>query len=155
MHQTGAPFGILLAGAVWVPKEAFQHIPTVNLMGDGDHSGIRPQKASMPIKTTLADRGHSGKKLDISKIKGAHLLFEMQDQQEKARGNEPEAKDQTVTSHQVASRSTVPRSNFLPDFRQSCQSHLTKELSPSQRIWPLRPPGRVRNAPMMMLLMRW
>ena len=80
VRQTGALLGILLPGAVWVPKEVFQHIPTVNLMDDGDPPSTRPQKTSMPIKTTpAADRSHSGKKLDISKIKGAHLLFEMQD----------------------------------------------------------------------------
>ena len=101
--QTGAPLGILPPGAVWVPKEAFQHILTVNLMDDGDPPGTRPQKTSTPIKATpVADRSHSGKKLDISKIKGAHLLFEMQDRHEKTWGRESEAKDQATTSHQVA-----------------------------------------------------
>ena len=80
VHQTEVPLRIPPAGSVWVPKEVFQHIPTVNLVGDGDPSSIRPQKASTPIKTTpAADRSHFGKKLNISKIKGAHLLFEMQD----------------------------------------------------------------------------
>ena len=80
VHQTRVPLGIPPAGSVWVAKEAFQHIPIVNLADDGDHPGTRPQKTSTPIKTTpAADRSHSGKKLDISKIKGAHLLFEMQD----------------------------------------------------------------------------
>ena len=103
MCQTGAPLGILPTGAVWVPKEAFQHILTVNLMDDGDPPGTRPQKTSTPIKATpAADRSHSGKKLDISKIKGAHLLFEMQDQHKKARGRESKAKDQATTSHWVA-----------------------------------------------------
>ena len=101
--QTGAPLGILPPGAVWVPKEVFQHIPTVNLVDNGDPPGTRPQKTSTPIKATpAADRSHSGKKLDISKIKGAHLLFEMQDRHEKARGRESEAKDQAATSHRVA-----------------------------------------------------
>ena len=101
--QTGALLEILLARAVWVPKEAFQHIPTVNLVDDGDPPGTRPQKTSMPIKATpVSDRSHSGKKLDISKIKGAHLLFEMQDHYEKARERESEAKDQAATSHRVA-----------------------------------------------------
>ena len=78
--QTKVPLGIPPAGSVWVAKEAFQHIPTVNLMDDGDLPGTRPQKTSTPIKTApAADRSHSRKKLDISKIKGAHLLFEMQD----------------------------------------------------------------------------
>ena len=78
VRQTGVPLGIPPAGSVWVAKEAFQHIPTVNLVDEGDPPGTRPQKTSTPIKATpAADRSHSGKKLDISKIKGAHLLFEM------------------------------------------------------------------------------
>ena len=72
-------------------------------MDDRDPPGTRPQKTSTPIKATpAANRSHSGKKLDISKIKGAHLLFEMQDRHEKVRGKESEAKDQAATSHQVA-----------------------------------------------------
>ena len=103
VHQTGVLLGIPLAGSVWVAKEVFQHIPTVNLMDDGDPPGTRPQKTSMHIETTpAADRSHSGKKLDISKINGAHLLFEMQDRQEKAQGRESEAKGQAVTSQWVA-----------------------------------------------------
>ena len=101
--QTGVPLGIPPAGSVWVAKEAFQHIPTVNLVDDGDPLSTRLQKTSMPIKATpAADRSHSGKKLDISKIKGAHLLFEMQERQEKAQGRESEAKGQATTSHWVA-----------------------------------------------------
>ena len=103
VHQTGVPLGIPPAGSVWVAKEAFQHIPIVNLADDGDPPGTRPQKTSTPIKTTpAANRSHSGKKLDISKTKGAHLLFKMQDQQEKARGRESEAKGQAATSHWTA-----------------------------------------------------
>ena len=99
--QTGVPLGIPPARSVWVAKEAFQHIPTINLTDDGDPPGTRPQKTSMPIKTTpAADRSHSGKKLDISKIKGAHLLFKMQDQQEKAWGRE--SKGKAATSQWVA-----------------------------------------------------
>ena len=101
--QTKVPLGILPPGSVWVPKEAFQHIPTVNLVDDGDPPGTRPQKTSTPIKATpAAYRSHSGKKLDISKIKGAHLLFKMQDRQGKAWGRESEAKDQAAASHWVA-----------------------------------------------------
>ena len=71
VHQTGVPLRIPLAGSVWVAKEAFQHIPIVNLADDRDPPGTRPQKTSTPIKTTpVADRSQSGKKLDISKIKG-------------------------------------------------------------------------------------
>ena len=78
--ETRVPLRIPPAGSVWVAKEAFQHIPTVNLMDDGDRHDTRLQKTSTPIKAApAADRSHSRKKLDISKIKGAHLLFEMQD----------------------------------------------------------------------------
>ena len=103
VRQTRVPLGIPPAGSVWVAKEAFQHIPTINLVDNGDPPSTRPQKTSTPIKATpAADRSHSRKKLDISKIKGAHLLFEMQDQQEKARGRESEAKGWAATSHWVA-----------------------------------------------------
>ena len=80
VRQTRVPLGIPLAGSVWVAKEAFQHIPTVNLVDNGDPPSTKLQKTSISIKATpAAHRSHSGKKLDISKIKGAHLLFEMQD----------------------------------------------------------------------------
>ena len=109
VRQTGVPLGIPPAGSVWVAQEAFQHIPTVNLVDDGDPPGTRLQKTSMPIKATpAADRSHSGKKLDISKIKGAHLLFEMQDRQEKAQGRESEAKGQAG----LPGESVVPVGNF-------------------------------------------
>ena len=101
--QTEVPLRIPPAGSVWVAKEVFQHVPTVNLADDGDPPSAKPQKTSTPIKATPeVDRSHSRKKLDISKIKGAHLLFEMQDQHEKAWGRESEAKDQATTSHRVA-----------------------------------------------------
>ena len=101
--QTGVPLGIPPAGSVWVAKEAFQqHIPTINLTDD-DHAGAGPPKTSTPIKAAPeVDRSHSGKKLDISKIKGAHLLFEMQDRREKTREKESEGKDQVATSQRVA-----------------------------------------------------
>ena len=107
--QTGVPLRIPPARSVWVAKEAFQHILIVNLVDDRDPPGTRPQKTSTPIKTTpAANRSHSGKKLDISKIKGAHLLFEMQDRQEKARERESKAKDQAMTSHQTAGGELPP-----------------------------------------------
>ena len=103
VHQARVPFGIPLAGSVWVPKEAFRCIPTVNLLDDRDPPSTKLQKTITPIKTTpVADRSHPRKKLDVSKIQGTHLLFEMQDRQEKARGRESKAEDQAVTSHRVA-----------------------------------------------------
>ena len=152
--QARVPLGIPPDGSVWVPKEAFQHIPTINLVDDGDPPGTRPQKTSMPIKATpTADRSHSGKKLDISKIKGAHLLFEMQDRQEKAWGREPEAKSQAVTSHRVAGGGCGSGVELPPDFRQGYLNFPTEmELSPSHRIRPQKPPARVRNVPLMLTM---
>ena len=93
---------------------SFQHIPIVNLTDDGDPPGTRPQKTSTPLKTTpAADRSHSGKKLDISKIKGTYLLFEMQDRQDKAWERESEAKGQAATSHWTA-RGECGSSGELP-----------------------------------------
>ena len=72
---------------------------------DDDPAGAGPFKTSTPIKATPeVDRSHSGKKLDISKIKGGHLLFEMQDRREKTREKESEGKDQVAASQQVAGR---------------------------------------------------
>ena len=98
-RQTWVRLGIPLAGSVWVAKEAFQqHIPIVNL-ADDDPANAGPPKTSTPIKAAPeVDRSHSGKKLDISKIKGAHLLFEKQDRQEKIWEKESKGKDQAETS---------------------------------------------------------
>ena len=63
-----------------------QHILTVDLNDNGDPPTTRPQGANTPIKTTPAlERRLSGKKLNISKIKVCHLLFDMRDWQERAR----------------------------------------------------------------------
>ena len=103
VRQTGVPLRIPLAGSVWVAKEVFQYISTVNLVDDKDPPSARPPKTSTPIKAAPeVDRSHSGKKLDISKIKGTHLLFEMQDQREKAWEKESEGKNQVTTSQRVA-----------------------------------------------------
>ena len=152
--QTGVPLGIPPARSVWVAKEAFQHIQIVNLADDGDPPGTRPQKTSTPIKTTpAANRSHSRKKLDISKIKGAHLLFEMQDRQEKAWERESEAKGQAATSHWAARGERSSGGELPPDFWQSYLNFLTEtELSPSHRIQPQRPPARVRNIPLMLMM---
>ena len=80
VHPAGAPVGIPPARSIWIPKEAFRNIPAVDLTGDGNPSGTGPQETSTPIKTAPApDRSHSRKKLNISKIQAAHLLFKMQD----------------------------------------------------------------------------
>ena len=75
--------GIPLVGSKWALLK--QHIPTVNFADDGDPPDANPQETSTPIKATLvSERRLSKKKLNVSKIKVSHLLFDMQDRQEKA-----------------------------------------------------------------------
>ena len=114
----------------------------------------RPQKTSMPIKATpVANRSHSGKKLDISKIKGAHLLFKMQDRQEKAQARESEAKDQATTCHWVAGGEHGSGGELPPGLPAKLpklsngDGTLTKPMNPAQR-----PPARVRNVPLMLTM---
>ena len=78
------PDGIPPAGSHWAMFK--QQIPTVNLADDGDPPDASPPETSTPIKATPeSGERHSKKKLNISKIGATHLLFDMQDRQEKAR----------------------------------------------------------------------
>ena len=80
----GLPDGIPLAGSKWALFPPY--VPTVNLADDGDPPDANPPETSTPIKATLESRKrHPKKKLNISKIEATHLLFDMRDQQEKAR----------------------------------------------------------------------
>ena len=61
-------------------KWSFFHnyMPTVDLTNDGEPTNITPQETSTPIKATPVPERHlSGKKLNTSKIKASHLLFDM------------------------------------------------------------------------------
>ena len=63
-------------------------IPTINLADDGDPTNANLPETSTPIKVTPeSGKRHSKKKLNISKIRATHLLFDMLDQQEKARSS--------------------------------------------------------------------
>ena len=80
----GLPDGIPPAGSHWAVFK--QHIPTVNLADNGDPPDASPPETSTPIKATPeSGKCHSKKKLNVSKIQATHLLFNMQDRQEKAR----------------------------------------------------------------------
>ena len=131
--QTGVPLGIPQAGSVWVAKEAFQqHIPTINL-ADDDHASTGPPKTSTPIKAAPeVDRSHSGKKLDISKIKGAHLLFEMQDQREKTQEKESKGKDQVATSQWVAGGKLSSAGELPPGLPAKLPKFAEKDVTPNK-----------------------
>ena len=63
-----------------------QCVLTVNPANDGGPPDANPPETSTPIKTTPeSGKCHSKRKLNISKIRSTHLLFDMRDQQEKAR----------------------------------------------------------------------
>ena len=82
-HPAGLPDGIPPVGSNWAVFK--QHILTVNLADDGDPPDASPPETSTLIKATPeSGRRHSKKKLNVSKIKATHLLFDMQDRQEKA-----------------------------------------------------------------------
>ena len=79
----GLPDGIPPVGSHWAVFK--QHIPTVNLADNGDPPDASLPETSTPIKATPeSGKRHSKKKLNVSKIQATHLLFDMQDQQEKA-----------------------------------------------------------------------
>ena len=83
-HLAGLPDGIPPAGSHWAMFK--QHIPTVNLADGGDPPDASPPETSTPMKATPeSGKRHSKKKLNVSKIQATHLLFDMQDRQEKER----------------------------------------------------------------------
>ena len=106
-HEKGAtqetyPVRIPPDGSKWAFLH--QYMPTVDLTGNGDPPNTRPQEASTPITTTLApERRLSRKKLNISKVKASHLLFDMQDWQERARKS-AEAENQATVSKQTTGK---------------------------------------------------
>ena len=133
VRQTGVPLGIPPAGSVWVAKEAFQqHIPTIN-PADDNPAGAGPPKTSTPLKAAPeVDRSHSGKKLDISKVKGAHLLFVMQDRQEKTRKKESEGKDQVTTSQRVARGKLGSTGELPPGLPAKLPKFTEKDVTPNK-----------------------
>ena len=96
------PDGIPPVGSHWAMFK--QHIPTVNLADDGDPPDASPPETSTPIKATPeSGKRHSQKKLNVSKIQATHLLFDMQDRQEKARRS-VESENQVVISDRTSGK---------------------------------------------------
>ena len=91
------------------------YVPTVNLADDGNPPDANPPETSTPIKATPeSGKCHSKKKLNLSKIEATHLIFDLRDQQEKARKSQ-KAKPQSPTGPPV--RSAVPVECSLMDFQ--------------------------------------
>ena len=84
IRSTGLPDGIPPAGSKWALFPPY--MPTINLADDGIPPDANPPETSTPMKTTPeSEKRHSKKKLNLSKIEAIHLIFDMQDRQEKAR----------------------------------------------------------------------
>ena len=99
---TRLPDGIPPVGTHWAVLK--QHIPTVNLADNGDPPDANLPETSTPIKTTPeSGKRHSKKKLNVSKIQATHLLFDMRDQQEKARRS-VELESQVVVTDQTSGK---------------------------------------------------
>ena len=111
-------------------KWAFFHnfVLTVNLTNNGEPTDTTPQGTSTPIKATpVLERRLSGKKLNASKIKVSHLLFDMQDWQERARKS-VEAENQAVVSDRTPGKdhgSGGGLSHGLPAMLPNLPSGLT------------------------------
>ena len=84
IHSAGLPEGIPPAGSKWVLFPP--HMPTITLADGGNPPDANPPETSTPIKATPeSGKGHSKKRLNLSKIEVTHLIFDMRDWQEKAR----------------------------------------------------------------------
>ena len=105
-HRTASegarPLGILPAGSKWVVFHNWA--PTYDLTGDGEPTDITPLVTSTPIKAAqVPERRFSGNKLNACKIQASHLIFDMQDRQEKAwrdieAGNQAAIHDRTSSN---------------------------------------------------------
>ena len=84
IRSAGLPDGIPLAGSKWALFPP--HVPTINLADDENPPDANPPETSTPIKATPeSGKRHSKKKLNLSKIEAAHLVFDLWERQEKAR----------------------------------------------------------------------
>ena len=127
-HLAGLADGIPLAGSHWAVFKPL--IPTVNLAEDGDLPNASLPETSTPIKTSPeSGKRHSKKKLNISKIQATHLLFDMWDQQEKARRSvksesQVEVPDQTSDKRRGSGRELPPGlPATLPDWPGNDRIH--------------------------------
>ena len=84
IRSAGLPDGIPPAGSKWALFPP--HVPTINLADDRNPPDANPPETSTPIKATPeSGKRHSKKKLNLSKVEAAHLIFDLQERQEKAR----------------------------------------------------------------------
>ena len=99
---TSLPDGIPPVGSKWALFPPY--VPTVNITDDGNPPDANLPETSTPIKATPeSGKRHSKKKLNLSKIEATHLIFDMRDQQEKARRS-VESEDQAAVPDRTSSK---------------------------------------------------
>ena len=102
IRSAGLPDRIPPAGSKWVLFPP--HVPTINLANSGNPPDANPPETSTPIKATPeSGKRHSKKRLNLSKIEATHLIFDMQDRQEKARRS-VESEDQATVPDQTSGK---------------------------------------------------
>ena len=83
IRPAGLLDGIPPVGSKWALFPP--HVPTINIADNGNYPDANPPETSTPIKATPeSGKRHSKKKLNLSKIEATHLIFDLQDWQEKA-----------------------------------------------------------------------
>ena len=102
IRPVGLPDGIPLVSSKWALFPPY--VPTVNFADDGNPPDANPPETSTPIKATPeSGKRHSKKKLNLSKIQGTHLLFDMRDRQEKVRRS-VESEDQAAVPDRTSGK---------------------------------------------------
>ena len=102
IHPAGLPDGIPLVGSKWALFQPY--VPTINLADDRNPPDANLPETSTPIKATPeSGKCNPKKKLNLSKIEATHLLFDMRDQQEKARKS-VESEDQATAPDRTSGK---------------------------------------------------
>ena len=92
-------------------------MPTINLADDGNPPDANPPETSTPMKATPeSGKRHSKKKFNLSKIEATHLIFNMQDRQEKARKS-VESEGQAAVPDWTSSEVRGSSGGSLMDFQ--------------------------------------
>ena len=163
--STRVPIGIPPEGCVMVPKSAFSTAPTMDLSkGEGGSrtgSFSAPQQTSTPVKQSRPSHQSSfGKKMDISKIKAAHLLHELSDRREGQQRGGPSPSLSQTTAAACGSGVNLPpglpaqapglapsgmmSSVFGKAFEVPCPSQLApkaKKVIPVEQMTPVKCPA--------------
>ena len=155
IRSAGLPDGIPPACSKWALFPP--HMSTIKLADDGIPPDANPPETSTPMKTTPESwKRHSKKKLNLSKIEATHLIFDMQDRQEKAWKSvesEGQAAVPDWTSSEVrSSGGELPHGlpATLPDRPEKCKTPtVSRDSTPEVPKWDNKRPhdDNIREVP--------